>query len=508
MASYSRVWWILAAAASVACSNGTREEEAPLAKLRYSTSIPLSEVRGDAPLVAVADANGDGWLDVLSWGNSAPAVAIAVPNYGLSSPRKIAGLPTDQPRQVVWADFDGDRHADVVIIDADGVLRRYDSGSVDEYVEVPLELPEIGPLAAFVLLDFNRDGRLDYVLLEESRSADGGESLAVVHVVRGGKDNTLERVQTLELLPAEGGAAQATAFLQPADVDGDGDWDVVVAAPGVGLGVFLYGEDTAHVQDAGVTELADAGGVEEPPSSGPYSYRPWAEVSDVETVEDTTAIVLRDFDFDGEVDAILFGEELTLHRGDESGGFHGADVSGLVGGTMGCVDDFNNDGRLDLLSISDELVVRLGNSKGGFSKGVDLDVKDVVPVSSVVCADLDNDGDVDIVTIGKRGTRVHLNRLEPVEVRDASYLDFQLVGRGGNAPAFGTVVELQTGKRTQRREFVGSGQARQPSSPVLHFGLGTDFVVDEVRVTWPQGTTRKDTEWVAFDSVTAIQPKQ
>lgn len=500
MASYSRVW-ILAAVASVACSKGTREEEVPAGALRYSTSVALTEVRGNEPLVAVADANGDGWLDVLSWGDGAPAVSLAVPTYGLSSSKKIAGLPTEQPRQIVWADFDGDRHADVALIDAEGALRRYDSDTIDEYIEVPLELPEFGPLAAFALLDFDRDGRLDYVLLEQSRNADGGDSLASVRVLRGGNGDTLEQVQVIELTAGEGGAAQVTAFLQPADVDGDGNWDVIVAAPGAGLGVLVYAEVAADA------EHTDAGAGEAPLPRGPYSYQPWAEVSGGETEGNTTAISLRDFDFDGHVDAVLFGEELGFFRGDGSGRFDGTDVSGLVAGTLGCVEDFDNDGRLDLLSISDELSLRLGNSKGGFSKGVALDVKDVIPVSSVVCADMDNDGDVDVVTIGKRGTRIHLNRLEPVEVRDASYLDFQLVGRGANAPAFGTVVEVKVGKRTQRREFVSSGQARQPSSPVLHFGLGRNFVVDEVRVSWPQGTTRKDQDWGAFDSVTAIQPK-
>jgi enediyne biosynthesis protein E4 len=81
------------------------------------------------------------------------------------------------------------------------------------------------------------------------------------------------------------------------------------------------------------------------------------------------------------------------------------------------------------------------------------------------------------------------------------------VGRGNNASALGTTVELRVGGDVYRRSHFVSGQAHMPASPLLHFGLGGANVVDEVRVTWPNGEAREDSDWVANDTVTAIQPE-
>jgi hypothetical protein len=404
-----------------------------------------------------------------------------------------------------------------VLLDDAGQLRKFHSDAVDEYIEQALNEPELPPLEAFVPLDVNRDGKLDYVLLGASRELEEGVVSAPVYVLLA-EAARLSLVQTLELPVADAGQVQTSSFLQPSDVDGDGDWDVVVAVAGVGMGVLVYDADTSETFDAGVDVSdvgsgadagADAGpadgGTSLAPSVGPYHFRSWGK-----PIENTSAVALRDHDRDGAVDALLFleGASAELRMNDGSGDFVAMTTTGLTEGRVGCVDDFDNDGRLDVLAVSDSLVLRLGTSEADdFDQGLELDPEGAVPASSVVCVDMDNDGDLDVVTAGRKGTALHLNRLEPSTVEDSNYYDFKFVGRDGNSAALGTVVEVSTGERTRRQEFVGSGQAHQPASPVSHWGLGKNTTLELVRITWPNGLVREDDDWIANDTVTALQPE-
>ena len=105
---------------------------------------------------------------------------------------------------------------------------------------------------------------------------------------------------------------------------------------------------------------------------------------------------------------------------------------------------------------------------------------------SAVIADLDNDGDLDVVTNNYGGVpQVLMSDLAsrgPVH-----FLTVQLVGQRSNRDAIGAVVTVQAGGRAQVQVNDGkSGYLAQSVMP-LYFGLGTATQADVIKVTWPTG---------------------
>lgn len=508
-------WLVLLALGACACSKGSEAAVVQTAELTFDNAVLLTEEGDEGGLVLVADANNDGWMDTLSWSDGVPYLNVALPDYGVSIPSKVAGLPSGPVRQALWLDLNEDRSADLLVLGTDGKLLKFQNESVDEYSAQSLDLPQVGPIGAFVVLDVNRDGRLDYVLLGEPLGGDAGTGAVSLHVYYGAVGNRFELSQSLTLPSRLEGSEQRTTWLQSTDLDGDGHWDVVFAAPGFGVGALLHAAGSSNTAadsgrsdlDGGAEDLIDGG--REPVSGGePFVVRPLFESDEV--IGETSGVASVDYDSDGDVDLVRFapGEATSVYVNDGEARLEVADVEGTTAARLGCVEDFDNDGRLDLLMVDKSLVLKTGTSKAdSFKEALELDPNTLLPVSSLVCVDMDNDGDVDLVTAGRKGTGLHLNRLEPVMVEGANYFDFRFVGRDGNPAAIGTAVEVTLGKRTQRREYVLSGQAHMPGSPSAHFGLAGSNTLDAVRISWPDGQSTEVSKWSANDTTTSTQPE-
>lgn len=105
---------------------------------------------------------------------------------------------------------------------------------------------------------------------------------------------------------------------------------------------------------------------------------------------------------------------------------------------------------------------------------------------SSVIFDLDNDGDLDVVTLefGDRPQVLLSNLSERKRVR---FLKVRLIGRRSNRDGLGARVEVVAAGRTWTQWHDGkSGYLSQSSMP-LYFGLGEAEPVDVVRVHWPSG---------------------
>jgi enediyne biosynthesis protein E4 len=99
-------------------------------------------------------------------------------------------------------------------------------------------------------------------------------------------------------------------------------------------------------------------------------------------------------------------------------------------------------------------------------------------------ADLDNDGDVDVLVNNVHDTP-ELYRLDQREPRSWSAL--RLVGVQSNRSAIGARVVLSAGGVTQVSEVRGGGSYYSQNDLRLHFGLGSAKTIDRIEVRWPNG---------------------
>jgi hypothetical protein len=108
---------------------------------------------------------------------------------------------------------------------------------------------------------------------------------------------------------------------------------------------------------------------------------------------------------------------------------------------------------------------------------------------SAAIFDLDNDGDLDIVTSEYGDVpQVLINDL--AQRGPVHFLKVQLVGVRSNRDGIGAVVSVRAGGRTQFQVNDGkSGYLSQSVMP-LYFGLGAAMQADSITVTWPTGATQ------------------
>jgi len=221
-----------------------------------------------------------------------------------------------------------------------------------------------------------------------------------------------------------------------------------------------------------------------------------------------------DYDNDGDLDWFVSAIDRTglIDRGNR---FYENDNGTLIDrtddlavreggwGWGACFMDFENDGDLDLyhtngwsleglIYAADESRAFVGSGGGPFfERASELGLNDSAEGRGVVCADFDNDGDVDIFQL-HRGTPVAAT-LWRNDSAGNNYLTVRLNGAAPNTEAAGARIFLTVGDTTQMREItIGSNFVSQ-NPAVQVFGLGTATQADELRVQWPDGVETVDT---------------
>ncbi|HTF16906.1 MAG TPA: VCBS repeat-containing protein [Chryseolinea sp.] len=107
--------------------------------------------------------------------------------------------------------------------------------------------------------------------------------------------------------------------------------------------------------------------------------------------------------------------------------------------------------------------------------------------NGAVYADLDNDGDYDIVTNNLNDSPTMLkNRAE--QKKSNHFIRIRLQGRKPNTQGTGSRVVVRTDSTTQYREAFTTRGYASSVDPVLTVGLGAAEEATEVEVTWPDGT--------------------
>ncbi len=99
-------------------------------------------------------------------------------------------------------------------------------------------------------------------------------------------------------------------------------------------------------------------------------------------------------------------------------------------------------------------------------------------------ADLDNDGDMDLV-VSNINDYAHLLRNNSNKISKNHFLKIKLVGTGLNSEGIGSRIDVTCQKKRFTQEFMPSRGYMSSCGHELLFGLGKAELVDKVRIIWP-----------------------
>jgi enediyne biosynthesis protein E4 len=99
-------------------------------------------------------------------------------------------------------------------------------------------------------------------------------------------------------------------------------------------------------------------------------------------------------------------------------------------------------------------------------------------------ADLDNDGDLDIV-INNLNSEATIYKNNSSDNKHSHYLKIRLEGEQLNTQGIGAKVFVKTKDNTQVQEEYLSRGFQSSIDPLMHIGLGNDSIISELIVKWP-----------------------
>jgi hypothetical protein len=223
---------------------------------------------------------------------------------------------------------------------------------------------------------------------------------------------------------------------------------------------------------------------------------------------------LGDFDNDGDLDWFvtsinnntvqLNGNRFYRNLENGTGTFDLADQTMTVGvwqggwGWASCFLDIDNDRDLDIYHVNgweleflglfytdDRSVAFVQNGGTYINQAAALGLDDQLSGRGVVCADFDDDGDVDILQLTNRQPSSGVLRENRTAASGRNFLRVKLRGLTPNTEAAGARVYVTAGGTTQMREItVGSNYTSQ-NPTVQYFGLGAAATFESVRIIWP-----------------------
>ena len=444
----------------------------------------------------------------------------------LHGPR--AADPAAKPRDdygPLWGDFDGDGWIDLVFMnhgDPPSLYRNREGIElVDRFEQSGLRrdgwpYPQGEDRHGGACADFDNDGDLDLFV---SHGAKRGETLGIKsdELLANRGDGTFVDVASEAGARNTMGRARTPVWL---DYDGDGRLDLLIGnyiSPNVLLHNLGDGTFADVTEELGVGEVdshhpawADLDLDRDPDllSVAPVDLRtndggrafpraPSAGSAGYPAVESALGVAWGDFDGDGLIDAFVSSGTATAADsrlfGNESGTFRARPVDlGMVGreGTSGAAaGDLDNDGDVDLVVLGRRQVRLLVNAGDGVFTAQRLAAPGLEPgyEGDVALADLDRDGFLDLAINAVDGQHLYGNRQ-----RGGGWLELRLRGSRANADGLGALVDVATpGKPTLHRQHLGdTGFYKSTSCAPLHVGVGDRTVLD-VTVAWPGGATQR-----------------
>jgi len=316
-----------------------------------SAEILLSQ--GSARAVAAADVDGDGDVDIAAL--TAGRFLTYVENRGGGSFQ--FPMPAGQPRLIADLDQDGDGDAVTLGTSLSVALNQ---GGLS--FAVPTSYPLVGQPKRVAAADVDGDGDLD--LVSTSNTVLFGPGRVAVYPNLG--DGTFAAAVPY---------ATGTSYegLAVGDADGDGDLDVVAGT----IAGFLQPTQFALFRNQGNGTFAA-------PTFTPSQDR-------------LTWMLLEDLDGDADLDvaAISGTGTLLVHMNDGSGGFGPATTYGFAQALA--ARDMDADGDVDLITNEGTVRILVNPGNGVFSGSPVLVGPSDLANAAIAIADLDGDGDPEIL---------------------------------------------------------------------------------------------------------------
>ena len=438
---------------------------------------------------AAADYDNDGWVDLFV---TAVGSNHLFKNRGghfvdVTAAARVGGRPDQWSTCAVWFDYDRDGDLDLFVCN----YVRW-SKAID--LEQDFRLTGIGraygPPRTF-------EGAFPYLYRN-----DGDGRFTDVSAAAG--------VQVKN--PATGVPMAKSLGVAAIDLDHDGWPDLVVANDTVQNFVF-------HNQhDGRFTEIGARSGV----AFDAYGNSRSAMGIDAADIRNDGSLAIAIGNFANEMTALYVSQQDPLQFADEAivAGIGPKSRSALTFGVV--FFDYDLDGRLDLLTANGHIEEEIQKVQASqqyqqpphlFWNAGTAARSTFVPAAAeqaadlfrpmvargVAVADIDGDGDLDLVLTAVSGPP----RLIRNDQRSGHHwIRLALTGTRANRDAIGSTVEVEAGGETLRRTIMPvRGYLSQSELPVT-IGLGDRTSVDAVRIRWPDGSVQSVR--VALDTTTRI----
>ncbi|WP_404423820.1 FG-GAP-like repeat-containing protein [Nibricoccus sp. IMCC34717] len=450
--------------------------------------------------VCLADVNNDGALDIYVCQFRGPNLLYLNDGKGhFHEGAKAAGIDlVSGSAQGSFADYDRDGFPDLFVVtnvsdarvspdgEADHLYHNNGNGTFTEVTAAAGISDEKARGHSAVWFDFNHDGWDDLYIANDFNQPD--------HLYRNNGNGTFTDVtnQALSHIPWY---SMGSDF---GDINNDGLFDFIVADM---AGTTHYKSKVTMGDMGGLVDYMDA--LETPQymknavylNSGADRFFEVGKLTGLSSSDWTWSLRFEDLDNDGWVDLhITNGMVRSFINSDL------VDKSKRMESEQEIIQLMKNS------PVLNETHLALRNDHNLKFKKVQadwgLDESSVAFGSAL--ADLDGDGDLDIVYINFDGNlSVYRN-----DCPTGNSLEVALRGKASNRYGLGAQITLHTSQGTQVRELSSARGALSSSEFVAHFGLGQDAEAQSLEIRWPSGIVEKHEHVKAGARYTFAEPKE
>ncbi|MBX2972553.1 MAG: VCBS repeat-containing protein [Flavobacteriales bacterium] len=416
----------------------------PLSFTSTAPEPPLATGIGTFVL-AVVDMNNDLLDDIVTVQGTNVLIHMQQPEGGFELRTFPTGPVANAPSWSLCAgDLNGDGHNDLVYGGQQGVSMMMSNSSGTAFTAV--SYPQYVFSQRSNMVDIDNDGLLDAFVCHDVDPnvffTNNGDGTLAFH--QGGLGDHPD------------GGNYGSIWI---DYDNDRDMDLYIAKCKGSESTARRDELHRNNGDGTFTEVIDQVGL------GTGMHQSWSSA-------------WGDFDRDGDLDVVI-GASTTINGGhkvfrNDNGRFTEVTAGSGLDIFMGTSNewtthDFNNDGHLDILGGG---ALHLGRGDFTFARALNT--------NNHAVGDLNDDGFLDL--LGDNAIRYNNGN-------GNNWLKVHTTGTVSNHNGIGARVIVTTASGSQMREIRSGDGFRYMSSLTAHFGLGTDELVDEVRVLWPSGLT-------------------